>query len=131
MPLYLRAAFFLFILVKKETMKLLVGILSMIVLFSCGTTQSIEGGEEVMDEAQVQKVERVLGVVHLNLNKCAVLIEISEGDETVYLAPTNLEDKFRVEGMKLKFDYIPTTVGQNLLCADSQPVMVEEVSVMR
>lgn len=65
-------------------------------LVSCGMTKN--------NKEQVS--ERVLGTVHLNYNNCPLLIEIEVNQKKEYFVPINLNEKFKVDQLHVKFSYI-------------------------
>lgn len=90
-------------------------------LVACGTAQDASIG--------VRSETRVVGIVHTNHGDCGLVIASeNEGQELVF-APQNLEDKFKIDGMKLKFYYTPKKAAKGKCKATS--VTVEDVSIMR
>lgn len=94
---------------------------ALLFLVACGTAEDASIG--------VRSETRVVGVVRTNQVDCGLVIASeNEGQEQVFL-PQNLDDKFKIDGMKLKFYYTPQkTVNQK---CKATAVTVEDVSIMR
>lgn len=105
-------------------MKAILFIAVLFAALACGTTKSIA------DETPATRSEnRIIGIVHLNQEPCGtVIIADNEGTEEIFI-PQNLEEKFAVEGMKLKF-YFTRQTGAKGKCK-ATPVTLEEVTIMR
>ncbi|MCH2235876.1 MAG: hypothetical protein MK078_16665 [Crocinitomicaceae bacterium] len=118
-----------------------------ILLFACGnskgsadstttsteTTEDKDNGAETIEEGGTitAQVVSVVGVVHVSETGCPLYIAAEAGDEKLTLYPVNLEDKFKNEGMKLKFKYQPSKIQQPDACPDAMPVTLSDVSLMR
>ena len=53
--------------------------------------------------------ERVIGIVHLN-EPCGIFITAQVGESQLNLIPNNLDEKFKKEGMKLKFFFLNSSM---------------------
>ncbi len=53
--------------------------------------------------------ERVIGIVHLD-EKCGIIIIAQVADRELNLLPNNLDEKFKKEGMKLKFFFLNSSM---------------------
>ena len=62
-----------------------------------------------MLEKDILAEERVIGIVHLS-ETCGALITAQVGNREVILFPNNLDDKFKREGMKLKFFFLNSSM---------------------
>lgn len=74
--------------------------------------------------------ERVVGIVHKS-DECGFYIESTSEEKKVLYMPENLEEKFRVEGMKLKFGFKPSQTKLSKSCSDFKPVLLSEVDAVR
>ena len=93
---------------------------------SCAVTQSSSPVEVEKDPsaAQVEEVEHegvaadelISGKVHVLYKGCPVLIEIMENDQMIKLYPVNLDESFKVEGLKIMFAYSPSRAPQPESC---------------
>lgn len=75
---------------------------------SCTTPKKVTK-ENLLLEQEILAEERIIGIVHLNEN-CSALITAQVGDREVILYPNNLDDKFKKEGMKLKFFFLNSSM---------------------
>ena len=120
-------------------------------LFACGNTKRTKGGSEgspappvdVVDEVEetaenaeeggtiTAQTVSVVGTVHVSDTGCPLYIDAVAAEQEVKLYPVNLEDKFKNEGMKLKFKYQPSKIQQPDSCPDAMPVTLSDVSLMR
>lgn len=75
---------------------------------SCSTPKVIPQETPPM-ERDILAEERVIGIVHLN-ESCGAVITAQVGDREVILFPNNLDEKFKKEGMKLKFFFLNSSM---------------------
>jgi hypothetical protein len=116
-------------------------ILLLSVLFlaaACGnrkeTMQEIDSVEEEIEEAveEAQENYRVIGIVHIDEPDCPIYLETKLKDKTVMMYPMNLEEKYKNEGMKLKFDYALSRGQQPENCdIIDMVVSMSDVTLMR
>lgn len=112
-------------------------------IFSCGTQkelvdQSAQGDQEVpvevednIDPANNDGNYRVIGTVHL-AEGCGVYIEAETSPgELQKLYPVNLEDQFKVEAAKIKFDYALSRAMLPEGCDADLTVSVTDVTRLR
>jgi hypothetical protein len=78
------------------------------VIFACTTSKNIshENRTSVKD---ILNEERVIGIVHLD-EICGIIITAQVGSRQVNLLPNNLDEKFKKEGMKLKFFFLNSSM---------------------
>lgn len=105
-------------------MKIIHVFLFAIVLSSCGS--SAEVAEEVA-EVIIEGI-KVIGTVKVNRNNCPVYIEAMEEGEITRMYPVNLDESFKVDGLKINFDYALSRAKQPLDCAVDKVVTVENVT---
>lgn len=105
------------------------GLLSslLIVQFACKTPKTTETNEDPSDQITQ---ERIVGIVRKS-NECGFYIEGTSEEKKVLYMPDNLESKFQVEGMKLKFGYKPSTTKLEKKCEDFKPVLISDVDPLR
>lgn len=107
---------------------------------SCGTQKEVANGTSEGENTEVQTtVEepnqdgnyRIIGVVHLE-DGCGAYIdaEVTPG-EMKKLYPVNLEDQFKVEGAKIKFDYALSRAMVPEGCIPDMTVSVSDVTRLR
>ncbi len=94
------------------------------------TTTTTETVEETIDQADMNY--RVVGIVRENTEGCAFCIEteIAPG-EIKFLYAVNLEDQFKKEGTKIKFDYALSRAMLPEGCKAEMTVSVTDVTRLR
>ena len=93
------------------------------------TTEVTENSEEEIPSNEGNY--RIIGIVHVSETDCPVYIEAQEENETVNYYPVNLEEKYKVEGMKIKFDYTWSKAPQPENCDVDKAIQVNDVTIMR
>lgn len=127
---------------KTKKMKTLIILSIAAFAAACGTTKETtdpvvveEVIEEVIetvetDEPPVEPFNRVLGTVHLN-DGCGVYIEVLDGLETKLMYPVNLDETYKTEGTRIKFEYARSRAMQPAGCSVDMTVSVSDVTRMR
>lgn len=73
--------------------------------FACESTKEITE-ENTESNAESTNIEFYVGTVHIQKDNCLyVEAMIKESDKPIKLYPVNLDEKFEVEGIKIKFEY--------------------------
>jgi len=91
---------------------------------SCSTQKElVDNGADSLETIQMIK-----GIVHLNNEGCPCFIEAIENGKTIKMYPVNLEESFKVEGLKIKFSYNLSRAMQPENCNVDRVVSVENVS---
>ncbi len=108
----------------------------LIFTFACGShkestheTEAIE--EEIIDANDTSENYRVVGIVHVSETECPLYIEAREKDKTINLYPMNLDEKYKKEGMKLKFEYAISKGAMPANCNADLVVSLTDVTLMR
>lgn len=120
-------------------MKIIIIAALVLLTFGCANRkekmQENESHEELMNKTEEQNSteleNRVIGIVHVSETECPLYIEAKLTDHAVKMYPMNLEDKFKNEGMKLKFTYELSRGAQPENCDIDMVVSLSEVSLMR
>lgn len=99
----------------------------LLAMSSCKTTKSNSTHEAVTFEKQL----RVVGTVVLGNDPCPILIRAYHSGTEFMIVPLNLEEKFRVDGMKLRFDFIEAENPKTNKCSKGKTVTLEEVTRLR
>jgi hypothetical protein len=88
---------------------------------------------EIVEEIVTEKSEnyRVIGIVVLNEGNCPIYIKAKDGDREIRMYPMNLEAKYKVDGMKLKFAYERSRGAQPEECDIDMVVSMSDVTLMR
>ena len=92
----------------KKAMKFIILAIIALGFLSCTTPKTITQENPPM-ERDILAEERVIGIVHLN-ESCGALITAQVGNREVILYPNNLDEKFKKEGMKLKFFFLNSSM---------------------
>jgi hypothetical protein len=92
---------------------------------SSTATNETESTEEKVDEDIL-----VLGIVHTSETGCKLYIEL-ENEDKDQLYPVNLEDKFKVDGLRLRFSFVYSKAQQPPDCLNVVIVSVDQVTAMR
>lgn len=74
----------------------------------------------------------LLGTVHLE-ETCGTYIQVTNGQGAIKYKPVNLDDKFEVEGLRIKFRLKPVekSLQQEAACMDFIPVYLVDVYAVR
>ena len=111
-------------------MKLLVLTLVFISLFSCKTTKEVVK-TEVLPMLEESASTITLGTVRLQSQGCDVVIEVEENGIKKTFFPFGIEEKFKVEGLRLKFVYTLSRAPQPKDCKCDHVVVLNDVSAVR
>ncbi|MES2555338.1 MAG: hypothetical protein V4604_04255 [Bacteroidota bacterium] len=86
---------------------------------------------EVVDHGSApSESTRIVGTVHAT-DDCGFYIEYIQGDVARSLYPINLDAKFQVDGMRLKFAYEEAKAKAPENCPNFQPINVSDVTPLR
>lgn len=111
-------------------------ILGLIALMACSNSKETLSENEETDQT-TKEVEsaienyRVIGIVHVSETDCPLLIETRLKDETVLFYPLNLDEKFRREGMRIKFAYEASKGALPENCTQAIAVSLSDITLMR
>lgn len=101
-------------------------------VFACGTNKKVEILDVPPPPQQENHFKRVVGTVVKQDVGCKLFILISHDEDEQKIVPLNLDERFQVNGMKLRFDYtetIPATGSGE--CKELKSALLEEVSPLR
>jgi hypothetical protein len=84
---------------------------------------NVMSSERPMREEDMIDIE---GTVRINKDGCPVLIEMVEGDLYSVAYPVNLEDEFKVDGLVIKFAFLPSKADG---CKAERVISLTEVSL--
>jgi len=96
---------------------------------ACGLMKK-EKPEVVDNGSAPTEVERVIGTVRAT-DDCGFYIEYIKGDLARSLYPINLDAKFQVDGMRLKFAYEEAKAKAPENCPNFEPINVSDVTPVR
>jgi hypothetical protein len=109
-------------------MKYLIISFLFISMISCRTAEQVS---EVSAE-QTAVDDRMSGIVRVSYKGCSPIIEATENGELVKFYPVNLSDKMKVDGMKIKFTYIPSRAQQPETCTFQLKVIsIENAEIVK
>jgi hypothetical protein len=111
-------------------MKTLVLTLAVTSLFACKTTKEVVKTEESPMQEESATI-RTLGTVHLQSQGCDVVVEVEENGVKKTFFPFGIEEKFKVEGLRLKFVYTLSRAPQPKDCKCDHVVVLSDVSAVR
>ena len=93
-------------------------------LVACGTSNEV-----ILVESGAESIEsdgKISGTVYMSLKGCPVLIETTMAGETFRFYPVNLGDEYKVDGLRITFNYSPSRVMQPKGCTLIDRVVVVE-----
>jgi hypothetical protein len=100
-------------------------------LRSCALHKSTS--EEIVESESLEvKIEnyRIVGIV-VTSDECPVYIDATEDGNSIRIFPINLDERFKVNGMRLKFDYKEVTEKIPLNCTADKVVELNDVTPVR
>lgn len=120
-------------------MKYIIIVCSLVFVLSCANRKEkvneIESHEELLNKTEdtITSTEnnRLVGLVHVSETECPLYIEAKLTDRSVNMYPINLDDKFKNEGMKIKFTYELSRGTHPENCDVEMVVLLNEVALMR
>ena len=124
-------------MVKTVNMKNIITLSVLFLALACGNQKEImQEKEAIEEEIEVVTEEtngnsRVVGVVHVSETECPLYIETRLKDSTANMYPMNLEEKYKKEGMRLKFNYALSRGQQPENCDIDFVVSMTDVTLMR
>ena len=100
---------------------------------SCGSSKPVAAENDPIAVTETaEAVIRIVGTVHLSDTGCKLYIDARENDGTTFkLYPENLDPRFQVEGMYLKFYYTTTTTELPENCNAQMSASLSEVTPLR
>lgn len=106
-----------------------IGVITFTLLLFANSCKTQDNAQTTDDQTEVIQ-ERIIGIVRLS-DECGFYIEGTNPDTTGLFYPENLEEKFQVEGMKLKFGYKESSIKPEKKCMQYKPILLSDVTVMR
>ncbi len=108
---------------NNAKMKSILPFLAIMLLFSCGSARNAAMPTDPTEE-------RIVGTVHIEKD-CGTLINAKIGKTRVTIFPNNLDEKYHVEGMKIKFFFKNSSIPVPANCPAQARGNVEEVTPLR
>jgi hypothetical protein len=110
-------------------MKFFVLFAALFVFFACTSSKNITQINQ-SSKKQIFTAERVTGIVHLDEN-CGATITTKVGSKEMNLIPNNLDEKFKKEGMKLKFFFVNYSMSVSKGCKAELRGDLKDVNAIR
>ena len=103
------------------------------ILSSCSNSKNIDSEEEIVNTTDLPtKQQRIVGTVNVSDNDCKLYIDAEENGIIVKIYPLNLDQKFQVAGMYIKFNYeISSTTNAVNGCNIEKVVTLSDVTPLR
>lgn len=102
-------------------------IMALLLVGSCKTMKE----KETVDNGSAPNTEkRTLGTVR-NTDDCGFYIEVFVGDLAHSYYPVNLDEKYKVDGMRLKFAWKAAKAKPPKDCPNFEPIEVSDVTAIR
>lgn len=92
--------------------------------------EEVEETKEVM-EGEMDQNYRIMGMVHVDDGECPIWIEARGKDGLLKIYPIGLDDKYKKEGMKIKFAYTKSMAQQPEGCDIDLVAVLSDVTLMR
>ena len=92
--------------------------------------EEVEETKEVM-EGEMDQNYRIMGMVHVDDGECPIWIEARGKDGPLKIYPIGLDDKYKKEGMKIKFAYTKSMAQQPEGCDIELVAVLSDVTLMR
>lgn len=101
---------------------------ALLFLFACGGPKTALDDPKLLEQ-QEKNGGFATGRVTTNYvsEGCQLLVQLDQGK--VFLIPVGLEEKYRKNGLHLRFKYRPSKISQGE-CLKGQPAEFEEVSIV-
>jgi len=104
--------------------------LSAILLISMGSCKVVKDKDPIDNGSTPTEVSRTVGTVRMEDN-CGFYIDVFIGDVAHSYYPINLDAKFQVDGMRLKFGYEVSTTKPPVNCPNFEPVTLNDATPIR
>ena len=101
-----------------------------ILLISITSCKVVKDKEPVDNGSTPVEVSRTVGTVRMT-DDCGFYIDVFIGDVAHSYFPTNLDAKFQVDGMRLKFAYKVAAIKPPVNCPNFEPVTLNDVTPIR
>jgi hypothetical protein len=107
--------------------------LTAIILLTACTTQKEIANSENNGEHLSENVEDgfTVGIVRITDKGCYCYLEVNENGSLLKMYPVNLDEKYKKEGVRLKFTYNVSRAMQPENCFVDKVVAVNDVSELR
>ena len=73
----------------------------------------------------------IVGVIRLKTPGCPVMIEVTKGDLFSTAYPVNLDKQYHKEGLKIKFDFLPSRAPSPESCTADMVISVANVEIIK
>lgn len=94
---------------------------------SCGAEK-----EALTNTGPLPEDLRLVGKVRIGeKDACPFYLETFEGGKSITMYPVDLDDTYKIEGVKIKFDYTPSRAMQPENCIVDKVVSLNNVTLLR
>lgn len=98
-------------------------------MIACKTSKEVDNYEQIEQTASDGKVT---GTIKVSNSGCSPIIEVQEAGDIVKMYPVNLDESLRINGVKIKFNYLPSRAQQPESCTfELKVVSIENVEVIK
>ncbi|MFN5147856.1 MAG: hypothetical protein ACK5EK_02515 [Flavobacteriia bacterium] len=113
-------------------MKIFIMAFTAILFTSCGIQKEVSGSNSSATDAEQSTDDTmIVGIVRMNPKGCPLYLDANENGEAITMYPVNLDDKFKKDGIRLKFSYTPSRAMQPEDCNVTKVVALENVTQLR
>lgn len=117
---------------KIYSMKITFLALTMILITSCGTQKEVvKSGDGAANVEQIANDGMIVGIVRMNAKGCPLYLDANENGEAITMYPVNLDEKYKKDGIRLKFTYTPSRAMQPEECNVNKVVALDSVIQLR
>jgi hypothetical protein len=113
-------------------MKIVFLALTLILVASCGTQkEAVQSNENSSNVEQTANDGMIVGIVRMNPKGCPLYLDANENGEEITMYPVNLDEKFKKDGIRIKFTYTPSRAMQPEECNVNKVVALDSVIQLR
>jgi hypothetical protein len=113
-------------------MKIILLAITSILIASCGTQKAaVQSNDEGSNSEQVANDGMVVGIVRINPKGCPLYLDANENGEAITMYPVNLDEKYKKDGIRIKFTYTPSRAMQPENCDVTKVVALDSVIQLR
>lgn len=101
-------------------------------LESCRTPKEQEPiKEEAIDHGSAPvNLDHISGTVRVT-DDCGAYLEVIQGDVAHSYYPVNLDERFQIDGMRLKFAFEVSKTKPPVACPNFEPITISDVTPLR
>lgn len=109
---------------------------TIVILLFAGMVQSCRTPKEQEEQVVVDHGSEPTTAVHISgtvrvTDDCGAYIEVIQGDVAHSFYPVNLDSRYQVDGIRLKFQYETSATKPPVACPNFEPITVSDVTPLR